>query len=106
MLPFQSLILKLAKTSGYTSKTARNFGKICFELLCLFRYAKRGRALYSQDIYEEQLWQLTSQVHLKPPVISVHGFFNLDYKLFFFIINFATSYTVVLLRYVDSTGFD
>lgn len=51
---------------------------------------------------ELKLIEMAAQIYLNSPVLTARGFFGLDYKWFLFIVNFTTSYSVILLRYIDS----
>ncbi|KRT85120.1 hypothetical protein AMK59_615 [Oryctes borbonicus] len=93
------LSIILASASAQTTKKARSLGKTSLNLMV----ALRSSPIKMKMISACQLMVLASRAYVNPPIFSIQGFFIVDYKWFFFIVNFTTSYIVVLLYYIGSS---
>lgn len=96
---FQSLVLLLAHAATKTLKTARNIGTTCYHLIHCIKFSPKQKTNGHTRRHTEHLMILISQIYHRPPKFSMFGFFDVDFRWVFVVLNTTMSYAVVVLYF-------
>lgn len=95
------LIVMLASAAKTTCKSAKDVGQTCYDAIHYVKFANKYVHPERIDRYSKLLNVILSQLHLNPPIFSVNGFFELNYRWVFVIVDTTISYLVVVLYYYN-----